>query len=305
MPQNAADARVPDENQKKRISRKFTKGPRLRRPSSVHYPDRLRVGEDVQDDVTAAKGRIPQYMNQSVFSMIAAAGSRSDFHARFVDESSDSDGEQEDRSKDNTIKGIEFGQQSQEHGNGRMGDLVKRRSSGWRNKGTSENKLAKALPKLNIRTFKEKNYMSQSIILPSGEDTSRKGGSRHLTPRDAPVMSRMLEAQAQLSSSTSSKDEGRVSSVTFGKQEECQSSANLATRLMEIFGFEKPEEVISGIKNKYWLGMSYTEERAEYPCWLLQSVLLQGYMYITDKHICFYAYLAKKSVCSGIIYIDK
>lgn len=34
----------------------------------------------------------------------------------------------------------------------------------------------------------------------------------------------------------------------------------------------------------------------EYPCWLLKSVLLQGYLYITTKHICFYAYLPKKSV---------
>lgn len=37
---------------------------------------------------------------------------------------------------------------------------------------------------------------------------------------------------------------------------------------------------------------------AEYPCWLLQTVLLQGYLYITQKHICFYAYLPKKTVGS-------
>lgn len=34
----------------------------------------------------------------------------------------------------------------------------------------------------------------------------------------------------------------------------------------------------------------------EYPCWLLQSVLLQGYLYLTTKHVCFYAYLPKKLV---------
>jgi sterol 3beta-glucosyltransferase len=33
----------------------------------------------------------------------------------------------------------------------------------------------------------------------------------------------------------------------------------------------------------------------EYPCWLLQSVLLQGFLYVTAKHICFYAYLPKKA----------
>jgi sterol 3beta-glucosyltransferase len=34
----------------------------------------------------------------------------------------------------------------------------------------------------------------------------------------------------------------------------------------------------------------------EYPCWLLQQVLLQGYMYLTARHIAFYAYLPKKAV---------
>lgn len=37
----------------------------------------------------------------------------------------------------------------------------------------------------------------------------------------------------------------------------------------------------------------------EYPCWLLQGVLLQGYLYVTSKHICFYAYLPKKAVSLG------
>lgn len=45
------------------------------------------------------------------------------------------------------------------------------------------------------------------------------------------------------------------------------------------------------------LGFQDTDVKLEYPCWLLKSVLLQGYMYITTKHICFYAYLPKKYVC--------
>jgi sterol 3beta-glucosyltransferase len=35
---------------------------------------------------------------------------------------------------------------------------------------------------------------------------------------------------------------------------------------------------------------------AEYPCWLFRSILLQGYLYITAGHLCFYAYLAQKEV---------
>lgn len=36
--------------------------------------------------------------------------------------------------------------------------------------------------------------------------------------------------------------------------------------------------------------------RAEFPCWLFRSVLLQGFAFLTTGHICFYAYLQKKEV---------
>jgi len=86
-----------EEAKKYRVGRKLTKKARPpHRLPSAHIPERLRDGDDAQEDVTApVKGAHgpPQYMNQSVFSMIAAAGSRTDFNARF-DESSDSEDEQ-------------------------------------------------------------------------------------------------------------------------------------------------------------------------------------------------------------------
>lgn len=51
----------------------------------------------------------------------------------------------------------------------------------------------------------------------------------------------------------------------------------LASKLQEIFALPVEEEVVR-----------------EYPCWLLRSILLQGYMYLTRNHICFYAYLPRK-----------
>lgn len=41
----------------------------------------------------------------------------------------------------------------------------------------------------------------------------------------------------------------------------------------------------------------------EYPCYLLQAVLLQGFIYITSKHICFYAYLPKKAVSEPFLHL--
>lgn len=48
--------------------------------------------------------------------------------------------------------------------------------------------------------------------------------------------------------------------------------------------------------NKKARPYAWTDLTLEYPCWYMQSVLLQGYMYITQAHVCFYAYLPKKSV---------
>ncbi|GAA5905363.1 hypothetical protein JCM6882_003138 [Rhodosporidiobolus microsporus] len=51
----------------------------------------------------------------------------------------------------------------------------------------------------------------------------------------------------------------------------------LAEKLREVFGLGEVEEVV-----------------AEYPCWLFRSILLQGFLYLTAGHICFYAYLSQK-----------
>ena len=73
-------------------------------------------------------------------------------------------------------------------------------------------------------------------------------------------------------------------------------SSALSQKLKEIFEFENEEEVIEGMRINSGVVLRINLPSSEYPCWLLQSVLLQGYLYITAKHICFYAYLPKKSV---------
>ncbi|KAL9615535.1 MAG: hypothetical protein Q9167_000048 [Letrouitia subvulpina] len=243
----------------------------------MHFPERFKDGDDAQDDVAATDGKPTQYMNQSVFSMIAAAGSQTNFHARFEDESSDSD-ENSDASK--AASGVE-----------RVGittlppepagDLHKSTTAKGpveRHRRTKlDHKSKFVLPKLNLRTVGERKYMSKSIPRPSSSQSSPVQGPRHVTPRDAPVLSRMLEAQAQLAETAQIPDQ-IISADSPTSADHSKQPTNLMTRLKEIFRLDRPEEVIS-----------------EYPCWLLQSVLLQGYMYITKAHICFYAYLPKKS----------
>lgn len=53
--------------------------------------------------------------------------------------------------------------------------------------------------------------------------------------------------------------------------------ARLAEKLKEIFELNAIDEVL-----------------AEMPCWLLRSVLLQGYMYLTNSHLCFFAHMPSR-----------
>ncbi|KAJ4476628.1 glycosyltransferase family 1 protein [Lentinula aciculospora] len=56
-----------------------------------------------------------------------------------------------------------------------------------------------------------------------------------------------------------------------------QRRTKLAEKLRDIFELDGIEEV-----------------RAELPCWLLRSVLLQGYMYLTNSFLCFFAHMPSR-----------
>ncbi|KAG6814047.1 hypothetical protein H0H92_003897 [Tricholoma furcatifolium] len=56
-----------------------------------------------------------------------------------------------------------------------------------------------------------------------------------------------------------------------------QRRVGLAEKLKEVFELDAIEEV-----------------RAEMPCWLLRSILLQGYMYLTNSHLCFFAHMPSR-----------
>ena len=237
---------APEPDLQKRVGRKLTKRRKPFRTSSVQYPERLKEGDDVQEDVTAAKGKPAQYMNQSVFSMIAAAGSKADFHGRFEGEGSDSEDEQESLPLTPTAEEqpdhSPFGKLVEE---GHQSD-VSRAQLGKQHARFDKGGVRRSLPKLKLRTAREKNYMAQSVLLPPKEVSLSPGSPKGVTPRDAPVMSKMLKAQADLSpleTSSEIKESVPKSQQNTGSE---GSTVSLAARLMEIFGFKYPEEVVSG-----------------------------------------------------------
>ncbi|KAI9723726.1 MAG: hypothetical protein M1812_001026 [Candelaria pacifica] len=231
----------PEEPVKKKAGRRLTKKRPLRRVS-LDVPERFKDGEDADEDVTAPKGKDVQYMNQSVFSMIAAAGSKTDFHSRFDNDSSEDE---------NEPAGLPIRPQhsdSSKRTEVAKDDTKPRWKLQKQGRDKSEHKVLRSLPKLPyLRTSKERRNQPQSVgdTKPEGSGYLKDGGEE-VSPRDAPVMSRMLEAQAQLKL-TDPTLEGEKKGHKINEDAICEEPSNaLAIRLMEIFDFDEPEEVISG-----------------------------------------------------------
>ena len=234
------------EESKKHSVRKLTKRPKPERRVSVQFPEELQNNDDVEEDVTAPdSSRGPQYinLNQSVFSLIAAAGSKTNLHAGFDDESSGSNTETEEKGDDGAK---EAATKATHTSSTNKGQPSKKSRSGKQSNKKSDSRLMRSIPKLNIRTKREKNYMSQSVILPPKEAGSPMEIPRAATPRDAPVMSMMLEAQAQLDPHKADMEESRDQSIVPIDNVGEKAVVSLERRLMEIFALDEPEEVISG-----------------------------------------------------------
>ncbi|KAI1478481.1 glycosyltransferase family 1 protein [Daldinia eschscholtzii] len=277
-----------------RVVKKIHKKRRDDHQPTMELPERLKDhGDDVDEDVLLPNQGAQMFMNmnQSIFGLIAAAGSNVDFNDRFEGQSSDEDEEVERTERQRQGKEQEQLAQTTVLKKGYSGreksDKQRRRLSG---------QLLRSLPQLpRLATRSKFKQPKTSGLHPSDSSAEGEGdgsgpptlNSRRptfdtptKTERDgrlAPVMSRMLEAREEMSSRPSFDIERLSGDHRRGDGDEAGPSL-LARQLKRIFEFDEPEEVIE-----------------EYPCWLLQSVLLQGYMYITAKHICFYAYLPKKA----------
>ncbi|OKL60787.1 Sterol 3-beta-glucosyltransferase [Talaromyces atroroseus] len=294
-----------DDAGKKRVTHRIRSlSKSLHRLSTSNVPDRLKDnGDDEQEDFTAPpkviSGRDIPYMHQSVFSLIAAAGSRSDFHSRF-DDSSDSDGDEAGTTKrpdalyrrlvgkkppksdkePSISESIPEHREQERRSSNRFSAAIT--ASGHRRQGSGD-RLLRSIPSLTSRRpsrDQKPGEAPEPVADPQEASHLATQESRMTTPRSAPVLSRMIEAQSRFDSAASSGEEHAQGEKEPDKKggDEQKSKALLPVRLKEIFNFETPEPVIG-----------------EYPCWLMQNVALQGYMYITEGHVCFYAYLPLKS----------
>ena len=303
----------PGEKSKARLTpRKLFKHRPKASTSSVDMPERLKYGDDAgEEEITANSEGPTMYMdmNQSIFGLIAAAGSRVDFTDRFQLPSSDEEGGGGDSEEEEHVARTTIFR--------RHAKSPKGSDKGGHRRKLSDHKLLRSLPALPrlAKSKLRREHRSKSPAGPNDEksdvddDTEESVDAAVDDKRLAPVMSRMLEARAEMAARPSF-DLDRISG-DIGLEADEDEVSPLAKKLKEIFEFDEPEEVIEGIytpgalSTPSWLSsrrLLTLTLRPEYPCWLLQCVLLQGFIYITTKHICFYAYLPKKGVSLPVIY---
>lgn len=258
---------------------------------TLELPERFRNHGDPNDgeeEVLRPQGYgggLFMNMNQSIFGLIAAAGSQADFADQFEGNSSDDEDEGERRMA-KTIAGPKA-LRAEGSSLARTTVLPKRDSAhnkahGRHRKKLSESRLLRSVP--GLARFTEKLKSSKSTK--DKPDLSAQEG--HAMPSTSqpesdrtPSIDITRTAIRTPAARTSREPDSRTSSDEPPRSDEDETTGptELAKKLKEIFEFDKEEEVIE-----------------EYPCWLLQHVLLEGHMYITARHIAFYAYLPKKAV---------
>lgn len=254
----------------------------LERRLSIELPAELRYDPNEEEEGledTAEESQQQPFMHNSVFGMLAANQSKTAFQSRFHEALSEGDEESDNVKSHQQPRGPPSATTS----SGEPTSLRNRHRH-----RLSENKLLKSLPAMRSKASSQEHTPSPSMS-PSPQPPSSPMRATHSPSHEqddntlqleAPFMSQMLQARARADIDSS---EATITRPKSGRQSPSPSlaarhtSVALPDALKDIFEFDSAEEVI-----------------AEYPCWYLQSVLLEGYMYITQNHISFYAYLPKK-----------
>lgn len=251
----------------------------------MDLPERFREEEeeDAYDGVGGVDEENGMVAQQSVYGLLAATQSKANFKFE-QDSGSESEGPEEagaEPVQDKSVGGKNISKEQSSKGS-RAPQPPQIRPEPQHRKGLSDNHLARSflMPVRTHASLKAQDPMTQSQILPSRREMDLE--LHYSSPdRDAPILNQKLQAmaRAERNSSSTSLSDGRVGQAKeSGVNQQIKAPKSLSRVVADIFHFEEPEEVM-----------------AEYPCWYLQNVLLRGLMYVTQKHVCFYAYLQKKT----------
>jgi len=234
--------------------------------------------EDENDGTGVGGANDPALLaQQSVYGMLAATQSKANFAAPFQQDSG-SESEVEEQETDRKRGAMRSSTKDRDAGKMDFDHSLPRRVV------ERGGKLAKSVyrPPRQRADSENADPMAQSMILPPRKNLVGTNETPPTGRSEAPILDRKLQAMAEAQrNSTTSLDSTKTTEEGKHLKDEKRKERppkSLPHVIANIFQFPEPEEVVS-----------------EYPCWYLQNVLLQGYMYITNKHVCFYSYLQKKS----------
>lgn len=280
-PPSTPPAASHDERAAHRVSRKLHKKRRDgEHTPTLELPDRLKDHgnqADSEEEVLrpqAYGGGMFMNMNQSIFGLIAAAGSQADFADRFESQSSDDDDDHEGGMAKTVAghRGLRLEPGTQWPSLARTTVLQKQRGAGDKAEGRhrrriSESRLLRSVPGLSKLAAKSRYLKSPKLTTAEEEHLpeTRQPVSTTMSPTDtppsieitrtesrtAPVLSRMLEARAQLAARPSFELDGVSGEQSPGADNE-SSPTELAKQLKEIFQFDCAEEVIEGESQPPW-----------------------------------------------------
>lgn len=265
MTSSPHDLQLSEDATRRRVSKKLQKKRKEGHQPTMELPDRLKnIADDGEEDVVPQQGGNQMFMNmnQSIFGLIAAAGSNVDFNDRFEGQSSDEDDVDDDQPPNiRHAKG-----KGKEQEDVAKTQVLKKSSSDKKHMRRISGQLLRSLPQLPRLTTKSKSKSSKlknpphTTAAPLGADGSSSptvdsSGSRSPNieiSRDdregrlAPVMSRMLEARAEMTARPSFDLERLSGDYRRGGDGDDGGSA-LARQLKEIFEFDHAEKVLEGI----------------------------------------------------------
>ncbi len=100
----------------------------------------------------------------------------------------------------------------------------------------------------------------------------------------------MVHEESSVESSDELEDSARTGAINFSGSNEFVTFDNLEVESPLVFADTK--ELSAEEKLKIVFDLPEIEKYyKEFACWLVRSVLLKGYLYVTEKHMCFYSSL--------------
>ncbi|KAL1583983.1 hypothetical protein WHR41_07365 [Cladosporium halotolerans] len=238
--------------------------------SSVPLPARFEDGTDEEDEEEQGEAADKAVFQKSILGVFSQAGTKAKLEEATE---SDSDVEQED-----------YKQQQGDDAAQDVGAVPSRKFS--------DNKILRPLlkPRRKRAESESQDAMSQSQFLPPRETAqdvperpASAGGER--ARDDTPLIERKLQAQADAEMETST---GSIRRKSKDESQPVEKGARLVKAVADIFDLPEPEEVL-----------------AVWSCWYLEKALLQGHLYVTSKHLCYYAYLRRRGVVLKSGYMAK